>query len=189
MVSLMGLFRNLFKKSTSFPNLLNECRPHMKQAEDEQERTFVGMLKVFCDDYGLQVEPVSNELLFKARLLGGVMYPSYYGSRGFEQSGFFALMNLVWQLGMFSRNGTQLLPENQAVALAESFVQQAVHNIANDYARGVEATRYSNILSSLLNEAAVSLYGVRFESERYEHFIQGNVRMGLSRAAFAFGAS
>jgi len=182
----MSFWKKIFKPTTVFPNLLAESYPEIKFLEDEQERTFEGMIQIFCEDKGLPFEKVDKEYRFKARIIGGVLVPFSYAACGHDESGYVSLMNLAFNTAVTDRDGVKLYSDNTALMIGSRFIDQNMTNIAEDYRAGRGVLLFSRILFELLDECTLNTYKTKFDIERYEHFVVGNLNIVINRATELF---
>jgi hypothetical protein len=154
--------------------------------QDEQERTFEGMIQVFCESNQIPYLGVQDEYLFKARIVSGVMIPFCYAARGFEESGYTLLINLAFNMANLNRHGRKIYQESVGLLIGEKFINDELDSIFVDHLAGRATQRYSTILANLLDACSTQMYNKRFDLDRYGYVITGNIQLQFNRATAAF---
>ena len=177
----MGILSNLF--SSGGPNnILSYCQPLMVDMADEQQRTFEGLVQIFCEDNSLPSTDLDTKIVFKSRLIVTMMLPFAYGARGLPEKGYIDLVDLAVRIANQTKHNSILLNTRDAFYIANSFLSEEMVNMANSYKNANAIERYCSLIICLVTEAISMKCNILYNHERYMHFIYGNMSITFRRA-------
>jgi hypothetical protein len=177
----MGILSNLFSSGGS-NNILSYCHPLMVDMANEQQRTFEGLVQIFCEDNRLSLINIDTKIVFKSRLIVTMMLPFAYGARGLPEQGYIDLVDLALRIANQTKHNSILLNMGDASYIANSFLSSSMVNMANSYNNANAIDRYCSLIIGLITEAISTRHDILYNHERYMHFIHGNISITFRRA-------
>jgi hypothetical protein len=177
----MGILSTIFGGSGS-NNLLNYCYPLMVNMADEQQRTFLGLVQVFCEDNSYPLFSLDNKTLFKSRLIVTMMVPFAYGARGLPEKGYNDLIDVALEIANRAGPNYSLLNKRDASHIANTYLSEKMINMASSYQNGNIVERYCSLIVELLTEIMLDSYGISYNHQSYMHLIYGNMSITVRRS-------
>ena len=171
----MNIFNTIQNKFLSA-----QCRPLIEELADEQERTFLGFIEIYCNDHSLLFTGASNENLLKARLTASLMVAFSYYSLNTGDDKYDALKEIAYKVS----NINNILNSKKALEISNSFVISRMTNMIGSYKEGSALERYCSILIELIGNEVTSEYRINYDPTNYLNLIQENVSANLRRARF-----